>query len=232
MAASSQNIERTPLLATPIATSNAINKGRYVLIALSIITLIGSLVAAGCLYSQLGHASFAIGAAGVVLALLCFLLSKYCCAEEDIIDTLTRSVQREDDAYLIDFSQVNPSNILKIFKDSHLSNVYGDVTISDKISYDESSKFKHNFPFKYHINIVTIEKNEHGYNSSQGRSFTMNREGKVESYGKVFDNFDLYLEHLMKDRIYEGKWCTFEHFDFPVQAQNGQCKKLRKKAST
>ncbi len=43
------------------------------------ITLIGSLVATGCLYSQLGYTSFVIGSAGIVVGIICFLLSRSCC---------------------------------------------------------------------------------------------------------------------------------------------------------
>lgn len=48
----------------------------YVLIALGLISLIGSLVAAGMLYSQLGTLSWAIGAAGIILSVTCFALLK------------------------------------------------------------------------------------------------------------------------------------------------------------
>lgn len=57
----------------------AINKRGYLVIALGTITLIGSLVATGYLYSQLGYTSFAIGGAGVIVCILSILLSKYRC---------------------------------------------------------------------------------------------------------------------------------------------------------
>jgi hypothetical protein len=61
------------------ADVKSINKGRYILIAMGVIVLIGSLVAAGCLYSHLGYTSFSIGASGGIVCILNFLLSKYCC---------------------------------------------------------------------------------------------------------------------------------------------------------
>lgn len=150
-------------------------------------------------------------------------------SKEEILDTLTQCANREDDAFLIDFSKVNPSNIFKIFvKGPQYSCVYGDVAIDDSISYDESYKFTHNFPFKFSISVVTIEKNRYGYNTSSSYMFTMNNEGRVESYGTVFDNFDLYLEYFMKKRVYSF---SFEHLDFHSIYGNSEYKKLRKKSS-
>jgi hypothetical protein len=150
-------------------------------------------------------------------------------SKEEILDTLTKCADREDNAFLIDFSRINPSNIFKIFfKGSRCSSIYGDVAIDDSISYDESDRFTHNFPFKFSISVVTIEKNEHEYNTSSGYMFTMNSEGRVESYGEVFDNFDLYLEHFMKKRVYSF---SFEHLDFHSIWDNNEYKKLRKKSS-
>lgn len=238
MDTSYQNIDRAHRLGifSQPATSQSINKEEYLLIALGIITLIGSLVATGCLYSQLGYASFAIGGTGIVLGIFSFLLSKYSCvangSEEDILYTLTKSAKKEGDAYLIDFSKVNPSNIFNIFdKGSTHSGLYGDVRLTDKIYFDESEKFVHNFPYKYGISIVTLEKNDHGFNTLSSYTFTMNDEGMVESYGKVFDNFDAYLACRMK-RIYSGGYLTFEHFDFQSVPTNNGCIKLRKKPLT
>ena len=56
--------------------------GKYLLIALGIITLIGSIIATGCLYSQLGHTSFAIGGVGLILGFFCFLLSTRSCNDK------------------------------------------------------------------------------------------------------------------------------------------------------
>ncbi|MEZ5315610.1 MAG: hypothetical protein R3E91_05335 [Chlamydiales bacterium] len=53
----------------------------YLLIALGIIALIGSLVAAGCLYAQLGSLSFSIGGAGMIICILNSVLSKYFCVK-------------------------------------------------------------------------------------------------------------------------------------------------------
>jgi hypothetical protein len=149
--------------------------------------------------------------------------------KEEILDTLTKCANREESAFLIDFSKVNPTNIFKIFnKGSHRSSVYGDVGIDDRIPYDESDKFIHDFPFKFSIDVVTLEKNEHGFNTRSGCMFTMNDEGKIESYGEVFDNFDLYLEYFMKKRFYSF---SFEHLDFHSVWNNNEYKKLRKKSS-
>lgn len=213
----------------PVLDLKSINLAKLLFIALGIITMIGSLVATGCLYSQLEYTSFAIGGSGIVLGILCFLISKYCC-DENILDNLTKFANTEDDAHLIDFSKVKPSNIFKIFDKGHSCGVYGDVSISDRIDYDESDKFTHNFPHRYSINIVTKEKNEYGYNTSACYTFTMNDLGKVESYGEVFDNFDRYLEHLQQNRIYEGnEYLSFEHFDFQSVLTDNRHKKLRKK---
>lgn len=150
-------------------------------------------------------------------------------SKEEILDTLTQCADREDNAFLIDFSRINPSNIFKIFvKGSRCSSVYGDVAIDDSISYDESHKFTHNFPFKFSISVVTIEKNRYGYNTSSSYMFTMNNEGRVESYGKVFDNFDLYLDYFIKKRVY---LFSFEHLDFHSIWDKNEYKKLRKKSS-
>ncbi len=48
----------------------------HILIALGVIALIGSLVANGCLYSQQGYTSFAIGGSGIAACILCLLLSR------------------------------------------------------------------------------------------------------------------------------------------------------------
>ena len=62
----------------PAQTEKSLGKGGYLLIALGIITLIGSLVAAGCLYAHLGYLVFAIGGGGTVISIVCFVLSNYC----------------------------------------------------------------------------------------------------------------------------------------------------------
>lgn len=148
-------------------------------------------------------------------------------SEEKILKILTKSADREDNTFLIDFSKVNPSNIFKIFvKSDRYSSAYGDVSIDDKITYDESNKFLHNFPYKFSISVVTVEKNEHGYNSSNLYMFTMNSEGKVEFYGELFDNFDLYLDYLMNQWLCSF---SFEHLDFHSVFKNGKHLKLRKK---
>ena len=88
MDTSYQNVDRpftSGVSDQPVLESKSVNKGGYLLIALGIIALIGSLVAAGCLYSQLGYTSFAIGGAGVVLCILSFLLSKYCCVSKTTV---------------------------------------------------------------------------------------------------------------------------------------------------
>lgn len=153
-------------------------------------------------------------------------------SEEDILETLTKSANKEGDAFLIDFSKVNPSNIFKIFNKGYSpSKEYGDVEISDKISYDESHKFVHNFPFKYKISILSLEINERGYSTSSTYTFTMNDEGKVESYGKVFDNFNDYIEHRMNSVHHKVK-LTFQHFNFYSSLTDGKYKTLRKKSPT
>jgi hypothetical protein len=58
--------------------SKSTYSGKYLLIALGIITLIGSIVATYCLYSQLGYTSFAAGGAGLAIGIFCFLLSTFC----------------------------------------------------------------------------------------------------------------------------------------------------------
>ncbi|MFC2049203.1 hypothetical protein ACFLR2_00825 [Chlamydiota bacterium] len=55
----------------------------YLLVALGIIGLIGSLVASGYFYSQLGYISHAIGGGGVAFAILCLLLNGYCCTKTE-----------------------------------------------------------------------------------------------------------------------------------------------------
>jgi uncharacterized protein (TIGR02452 family) len=63
------------------APSSGTNKGRYLLYAIGIILLIGSIIANGLLFSQLGYASFAIGGVGFVSAIVCFLIGKYLCVD-------------------------------------------------------------------------------------------------------------------------------------------------------
>lgn len=72
------HVDRPSVLSTfnPPTTPN--RTGRYLLGALAIIGLIGSIVATGVLYSHLGPSSLAIAGGGVALALLCFVLSRYC----------------------------------------------------------------------------------------------------------------------------------------------------------
>lgn len=59
----------------PTSQSHSVCGCQHLLIALGIISLIGSLVATGCLYSRLEEWSFAIGGAGVCVSILCFSLS-------------------------------------------------------------------------------------------------------------------------------------------------------------
>jgi hypothetical protein len=151
--------------------------------------------------------------------------------KEETLETLIQSAHKEDDAFLIDFSRVNPSNIFKIFG-NHYINAYGEASISDTLDDDESNKFIHNFPFKYSIRIICLEKNENEYTTLSNYMFTMNDDGKVESYGTVFDNFDLYLESFLKDRIYfKDKYLSFDHFDFYSVSDENIDNKLRKKSS-
>lgn len=152
---------------------------------------------------------------------------------ERIPHALIQSAEREGDVFLIDFSKITPSNIFNIFSKGRRGDVkyYGDVVIDDKIFYDESEKFNSYFPFKFQISVVTNEKNKYGYATSDGCMFTMNEKGEVESYGRLFDNFDQYLEHIMKARFYLvelSKFASFEYLDF-----HSVCgKTLRKKATT
>lgn len=73
----------TPICSSRIATqtcwSQPLNKKGHLLVALGVITLIGSLAAAGLLYSKLGYASLAIPAAGFAFALLSLVAAKSCC---------------------------------------------------------------------------------------------------------------------------------------------------------
>lgn len=149
-------------------------------------------------------------------------------AKNEILDNLIKFAEKEDGAFLIDFSKVNPSNIFKIFDKDSNGKLYGDAWISDEVSSDENDKFKHNFPFKYAIRAVVLEKNEYGYCSYTGYKFTMNAEGKVESYGEVFDNFNDYLENRMNAFSHDAR-CPFTHFDFYSPWNNDQRIKLRKK---
>lgn len=206
----------------PALRANSFNKGGYLLIALGIIVLIGSLVATGCLYSRLGYSSLAIGGAGVVVCILSFLLSKYC--RTPVVAERRQPAVIEPQVF--DFTKVKPSNIFEIFPKGGRCNTYGDVALSDRISHDESKKFTQNFPHKYKIEILdNKEKNEHGYNNYSCYTFMMNDEGKVESYGKVFDNFDLYLEYMMHK---SSGYVTFDHFDFHVDQTIKDYKILRK----
>ncbi len=51
-------------------------------VVIGVIVLIGSLVATGCLYQQLGFYSFAIGGAGVAALILGLVLKRYCLPKE------------------------------------------------------------------------------------------------------------------------------------------------------
>ncbi|MEZ5315611.1 MAG: hypothetical protein R3E91_05340 [Chlamydiales bacterium] len=66
----------------PRSSVKSMSKPGYLLIALGVIALIGSLVAAGCLYAQLGSLSFSIGGAGMIICILNSVLSKYCCLKK------------------------------------------------------------------------------------------------------------------------------------------------------
>ena len=55
--------------------------------------------------------------------------------------------------------------------------------------------------------------------------FTMNDQGQVESYGKIFENFAEYLKCRMESVYFQNGKCQFTHFDF---YSTGGDKKLRK----
>lgn len=95
------------------------NCAHYVFLALGIITLIGSLVATGMLYSQLGTTSLAIAGGGVAVALLSFILSRYCYtlippATSPVIPT-TSSVTQEEPTLpsLLDLTITGESPLLQ-----------------------------------------------------------------------------------------------------------------------
>lgn len=71
--------------------SKSSHKGGYLLVAISTILMIGSLVAAGLLYSQLGYASLAIGGGGVVVSGALLLISKCCCFPKETTENKKRS---------------------------------------------------------------------------------------------------------------------------------------------
>jgi hypothetical protein len=88
MDASYQNVDGSLRITNQSALkTHSTNPCKYFLFALGIISLIGGLVAAGCLYFQLGHASLAIGGGGIAFGVVCYLLSKYCCASISRIST-------------------------------------------------------------------------------------------------------------------------------------------------
>ncbi|MBS0585882.1 MAG: hypothetical protein JSR76_06240, partial [Verrucomicrobia bacterium] len=156
--------------------------------------------------------------------------------EENILDLLTKDAPREGDAFLIDFSKIKPSNILKVFADSCSSDVIGSVGISaykfnSGSACDESSKFVQNFPFKFSITVFAGEIHD-GDPTQSMYMFTMNEEGKVESYGEVFDNFDLYLAYFMTKRVHvkskDGMY-IFDQLDFRSGYQSEKQIVLRKK---
>ena len=60
------------------------SRGKCLSVALGVILLIGSLIAAGLLYQQLGYFSLAIAGVGVVLSLVSFVLSGYCGSPETV----------------------------------------------------------------------------------------------------------------------------------------------------
>lgn len=62
---------------TPLQAKST-HVGKYLLLAIGIITLAGSIIATGCLYSRLGYSSFAIGGTGLVLGVFCFRSSTLC----------------------------------------------------------------------------------------------------------------------------------------------------------
>lgn len=146
--------------------------------------------------------------------------------EASTLNALIKCAKKEGEAFLIDFSKINPSTIFEIFdENSHCEKAFGDAAISRNIPFDDSEKFKQNYPFKYRMTIVVQAKSNDDPQKSWGYQFHMNDEGKVESYGKVFDNFDLYLEDKMDGGIYK-----FQHLDFQsVSTSNGSIK-LRKKS--
>jgi Ubiquitin carboxyl-terminal hydrolase len=61
-----------------VLQSKSTNVDKYLLLAIGIIILLGSIIATGCLYSRLGYSSFAIGGIGLILGVLCFLFSTCC----------------------------------------------------------------------------------------------------------------------------------------------------------
>lgn len=73
-----KKIEGSKIENTPIHESGSHKTTRYITVALGIIILIGSLAASGLLYPQMGAYSCAIGAAGALLTLACFLSSYRC----------------------------------------------------------------------------------------------------------------------------------------------------------
>jgi hypothetical protein len=110
-----------------------------------------------------------------------------------------------------DFAKVTPSNIFKIFKTPACGgDNIGDILIESRpcVPYWDKFRFKQEFPFVYLIDVVTPHLNR------QGRTFTMNEEGKVESYEEVFDNFALYLHHVMMDSYLSGSQRCYERLIF------------------
>lgn len=72
------------------------NKYAYIVSALGIILLIGSMVATGCLYSRLGYTSFAIVGGGLVLSILSCFSCKYCVTTETVTRTVEAPPERKD----------------------------------------------------------------------------------------------------------------------------------------
>lgn len=148
--------------------------------------------------------------------------------QKDPLLALTKFAPKDKGAALIDFTHVKPSNILQIFsKESEKCKGFGDVWITDSLDCDDSSKFYYKFPYKYQISVVSNNRN--GCISTSRFMFTMTAEGKVESYGNVFANFNDYIVHRMSSVMYQHNWCTFTQADFYPARTLPKVVKLRKK---
>jgi hypothetical protein len=73
-----QDIQNDPQVLYYHREESSYTTGGKITLAIAIIIAIGALIANGCLYSQLGNYSFAIGGGGLGLSLLLFILSTCC----------------------------------------------------------------------------------------------------------------------------------------------------------
>jgi len=64
----------------------SIPKKEYILIAIGLIILIGSLIATGCLFRDLGHMTFAFLGVGLAICTICLLLASYFCTANKSIE--------------------------------------------------------------------------------------------------------------------------------------------------